>query len=103
MLENRFSDPDAFYQALLDAHAGLSLAESHALNARLVLVLANEVGDMARLRQALAAARVAAPVDMPADMSADLTVDTPGAAAATPTATAVATAVATAAAEGSAP
>ena len=57
------ADPDGFYQALLDTHAGLSLAESHALNARLVLILANQVGDMAQLRAALAAAREDAPPD----------------------------------------
>jgi hypothetical protein len=49
--------PDDFYQALLDTHQGLSLAASHALNARLVLILANEVGDLDTLRAALRAAR----------------------------------------------
>ena len=49
--------PDDFYEALLDAHQGLSLDESHALNARLVLLLANEVGRLDVLRAALAAAR----------------------------------------------
>ncbi len=38
------SDPDAAYAALLAAHKGLSEADSHALNARLVLVLMNHVG-----------------------------------------------------------
>ena len=50
-------DPDGFYAELLDAHEGLSEAESHALNARLVLVLCNHVGDRAILTEALAAAR----------------------------------------------
>jgi hypothetical protein len=36
--------PDDFYEALLDAHQGLSTAQSHDLNARLVLLLANQVG-----------------------------------------------------------
>jgi Protein of unknown function (DUF2783) len=49
--------PDDFYEALLDAHQGLSLEQSHALNARLVLLLANEVGRLDVLRAALAAAR----------------------------------------------
>jgi hypothetical protein len=49
--------PDDFYQALIDAHAGLSEAQSAVLNARLVLLLANQVGDLATLRAAIAAAR----------------------------------------------
>ena len=48
---------DAFYEALLAAHAGLSDAESAALDARLILILANQVGDIDVLREALAAAR----------------------------------------------
>lgn len=48
---------DAFYEVLLAAHAGLSDAESAALDARLILILANQVGDIAVLREALAAAR----------------------------------------------
>lgn len=57
MFEDRLSAPDDFYQALLEAHAGLILAQSHVLNARLVLILANQVGDLATIRAALAAAR----------------------------------------------
>ncbi len=49
--------PDDFYEALIDAHRGLSDEQSEMLNARLVLLLANHVGDMAVLREALAAAR----------------------------------------------
>ncbi|MEO8037967.1 MAG: DUF2783 domain-containing protein [Betaproteobacteria bacterium] len=49
--------PDDFYQALIDAHAGLDDARSAALNARLVLLLANHVGDLEALREALALAR----------------------------------------------
>lgn len=49
--------PDDFYEALLEAHAGLSLAQSHDLNARLVLLLANQVGDLELLKATLAAAR----------------------------------------------
>ena len=48
---------DDFYEALLDAHQGLSDAESAALNARLILVLANHIGDVSVLQQALEAAR----------------------------------------------
>jgi Protein of unknown function (DUF2783) len=48
---------DAFYESLMHAHQGLSEADSHALNARLVLILANHIGDLAVLRDALARAR----------------------------------------------
>lgn len=51
------SAPDDFYEALIDAHQGLPPAESHALNARLVLLLANHIGTLDVLKQALAAAR----------------------------------------------
>ena len=48
---------DAFYEALLEAHNGLGDAESDALNARLVLILANQIGDLDILRAALHHAR----------------------------------------------
>ena len=48
---------DDFYQALLAAHEGLSDQDSAALNARLVLLLANQIGSVAVLREALALAR----------------------------------------------
>jgi hypothetical protein len=51
------ASPDDFYEALIDAHRGLSDAQSEMLNARLILLLANHVGDMATLREALDAAR----------------------------------------------
>jgi Protein of unknown function (DUF2783) len=51
--------PDDFYQALIDAHVGLTEAQSAALNARLILLLANQVGDYETLRTAIAAARAA--------------------------------------------
>ena len=57
LTDNLGTDGDDFYEALLEAHAGLTDAESHALNARLVLMLANEVGDVARLKALLAEAR----------------------------------------------
>jgi hypothetical protein len=47
---------DDFYAELLTAHEGLSKAESDALNARLVLVLANHIGDREVLSKALTAA-----------------------------------------------
>lgn len=55
-----FSPGDDFYQALIDTHRGLSDAESEALNARLILLLANHIGDIAVLREALRLARESA-------------------------------------------
>jgi hypothetical protein len=49
--------PDNFYEALIDCHRDLSSEQSHALNARLVLLLANHIGAQTVLRQALRAAR----------------------------------------------
>ena len=49
--------PDDFYQALIEAHTELSEQQSAALNARLILLLANQVGDLDTLRAALAVAR----------------------------------------------
>jgi hypothetical protein len=48
--------PDDFYEALIEAHQGLATDESHAFNARLVLVLANHIGSLPVLREAFAAA-----------------------------------------------
>ena len=48
---------DAIYAALIAAHEGLSEEESHAMNARLILLLMNHIGDEAVLRDALARAR----------------------------------------------
>ena len=53
------AQPDDFYQALIEAHEGLSEQESAALNARLILLLANQVGDLATLKEAIAAAKAA--------------------------------------------
>lgn len=56
-LDPNISDPDGFYDELLKAHEGLSDAQSEALNARLVLILANHIGDRDILREALDASR----------------------------------------------
>ena len=53
--------PDDFYEALIDAHRDLDAAASEALNARLVLLLANHIGQQRVLLEALAAARGARP------------------------------------------
>ncbi|TAG28141.1 MAG: DUF2783 domain-containing protein [Burkholderiales bacterium] len=54
---NQLSDPDGFYEALLDAHEGLSADASVALNARLILILANQIGDQRLLAECLALAK----------------------------------------------
>ena len=48
---------DAFYSALMEAHDGLTEAQSHALNARLVLIMANEIADLKTLQKLVKAAR----------------------------------------------
>ncbi|MGH8682571.1 MAG: DUF2783 domain-containing protein [Burkholderiales bacterium] len=50
-------DPDGFYAALVRAHEGLSEAQSAELNARLVFLLANQLGDQAVLLDCVAEAR----------------------------------------------
>ena len=55
-LSPNIAGADDFYAELLAAHEGLSKADSDALNARLVLVLANHIGDREVLTQALSAA-----------------------------------------------
>nr|WP_296571552.1 DUF2783 domain-containing protein [Phreatobacter sp.] len=57
MTDNRFADPDAALRILADAHRPLSESASVAFNARLVLILANHVGDQAVLAEAVALAR----------------------------------------------
>ena len=59
-LDANFQDADAFYESLLDAHHGLSPAQSALFNARLVLVMANHLGDTALLQSCLAAAGLTA-------------------------------------------
>jgi hypothetical protein len=48
---------DEFYECLMDAHQGLSEDQSHLLNARLILLLANQVGDVSQLKALIATAR----------------------------------------------
>lgn len=50
-------DPDAFYERLVEAHRDLNDAESQRLNARLILLLANQIGDPEALDEALRIAR----------------------------------------------
>jgi hypothetical protein len=50
-------DADSFYEQLLDAHQGLSREQSEQLNARLILLLANQVGNAEVLKTCIEAAR----------------------------------------------
>jgi hypothetical protein len=58
--EPHIPDPDGFYAAWLQAHEGLSEAQSADLNARLVLLLANQCADQQVLLACIDAAREAA-------------------------------------------
>ena len=55
--ESRLADPDRSYRALIEAHRGLSDEDSAALNSRLVLILANHIGEHAVLQEAIALAK----------------------------------------------
>jgi hypothetical protein len=57
----RIADPDGFYEELIDSQRDLTDAEAALMNAKLVLALANHVGDRAVLREALALCRPARP------------------------------------------
>ena len=52
-----YSPGDDFYQSLIDLHRGLSEDQSVEVNAKLILILSNHIGDVAVLREAMALAR----------------------------------------------
>ena len=52
-----YTPGDRFYEQLIHAHRDLSDEQSRLVNARLILLLANHIGDLALLQQALQAAR----------------------------------------------
>lgn len=54
---SNFKDPDSAYRAVVEAHRGLSVAASADLDATLVLILANHIGDADVLAQAIALAK----------------------------------------------
>lgn len=56
-VEPNLPDPDAFYELLIDAHQDLDEAQSGMLNAQLILLLSNHIGDLTVLREAFAIAR----------------------------------------------
>lgn len=59
IVEANLANPDAAYEALVGAHRGATDEQSAALNARLVLILANHIGDLTVLKDAIALARKA--------------------------------------------
>jgi hypothetical protein len=52
-LEPNISSPDDFYEALVQLHSELDDEQSAAANARLILLLANHIGDISVLKQAI--------------------------------------------------
>jgi hypothetical protein len=57
IIESNHPSPDDFYERLIAMHRGLSDEESALVNAKLILLLANHIGDPEVLAQAMAAAR----------------------------------------------
>lgn len=60
-IEPNIADPDGFYAALIESHEGLSAEQSAELNARLIFLLANQVGDQRVLLSCVAAAAQVSP------------------------------------------
>ncbi|MBR1206110.1 MULTISPECIES: DUF2783 domain-containing protein [unclassified Bradyrhizobium] len=54
---SNFASPDDAFRAIVEAHRGLTEAQSADLDAALVLVLANHIGDLVVLREAIALAK----------------------------------------------
>ena len=55
--EPNLASPDDFYEELIDLHRDLTDEQSALVNAKLILLLANHIGDLGVLRAAMAAAR----------------------------------------------
>ena len=51
--ESAFERPDDFYELLIEAHRGLSDEQSAMVNAKLILLLSNHIGDLDVIREAL--------------------------------------------------
>lgn len=64
-LSQNLDDYDDFYDMLTDSHQDLDEARSNMLNAQLILLLSNHIGDLRILRQAFALARVHAEMALP--------------------------------------
>ena len=57
IVEPHLDEPDEFYEALIEMHRDLTDEQSELVNAALILLLANHIGDALVLREAIAAAR----------------------------------------------
>jgi hypothetical protein len=57
--QSKFANPDAAYVALVEARRGLSEEQAAALDTRLALILANHIGDLDVLKEAIALAKAA--------------------------------------------
>ena len=55
--DNQFTDPDTAFRLIVEAHRGVSDASSAAINAKLVLILSNHIGDVDVLKEALLLAK----------------------------------------------
>lgn len=62
-IEPNIARPDDFYEVLIDTHRDLTPQQSQLVNAKLVLLLANHIGDLDVLREALAHARAGVAAD----------------------------------------
>ena len=67
--EAHFDRPDDFYQALIDTHRDLSADESALLNCKLILLLANHIGDFDVLTEAMRRARAGVQASAPSTNS----------------------------------
>ena len=57
-IEPNLSNFDEFYEALIDAHRELTTEQSHQMNAKLVLLLANHIGELDVLKDAMRRAKL---------------------------------------------
>lgn len=57
--QSNFAEPDAAYVALAEGRRGLSAEAAAALDARLSLILANHIGDLEVLKEAISLAKAA--------------------------------------------
>ena len=56
-IEPNLKNADEFYEALIDVHRDLTLEQSHQVNAKLILLLANHIGDLDVLKDAMQRAK----------------------------------------------
>ena len=54
---NNITDPDKFYEALIQAHDWLSADQSRQLNSRIILLMANQIADNRKLTELITLAR----------------------------------------------